>query len=558
MVMTVLLALAMSLHAYAQSSDIPKVSSAYALTNATVIPEPGMMLENTTVIIEDGLITAVGAKVPIPVYARVIRCDSMYLYPGFIEGISHTGIPTRKEDQSERGDSERVDDPGNPPNDKAGVTPEKSAAEAFTSSDKSVSDMRELGFTASHVVPRDGMLPGKGAIILLGDGESAELAVAEGVSMYAQFDPARRMYPGTTIGVMAKWRDLYREAQYMSKHKEVYESSTSGTRRPKYDKATEAMFDVTEGSIPVFFNVPDALDIHKALDLKETLGFDITLCEINQSWLAMDRILAAGVPVFVSMELPEKPKEEKKKDDEEKEVTPEEEAWELKRTQSYDDHMKQAAMLARSGLPTSFSMLEVKSKDLRPNLLRMIENGLDPDTALAALTTVPAEVFGVDGYMGTVTAGKMANVFVSNKPYFEEDSKVKYVFVEGKMYEYEIKEEKKKTKSDADGDEPAADIKGKWSFEVDVMGQVYTGVFTFNGTDGDYSGEMTSDDDGSTTGLDDVSVTGKNLTFSMLQDNEGMQMMLDFDLDIDNDVFEGEVSVGEFGAFEVEGARIPN
>ena len=551
-----LTALVTWLPASAQSSDIPKVSTAYALTNATVVEEPGVVTPNTTVIIENGLIQAVGAKVPIPSHARVIKCDSMYLYAGFIEGISHTGIPQRENSGNRRGsDEERVEDPGNPPNDRAGITPEHSAVEDFKSSDKSVKDMRELGFTASHVVPRDGMLPGKGSLFVLGDGDADQLLVKEDISMFAQFSPARRMYPGTTIGVMAKWRDLYRQADYISRHKKLYSESGGGTTRPKYDRATEAMFNVVDGSVPVYFKTPDALDIHKAVDLKETLGFNLALCEVNQAEYAMDALAEVGGPVFITLELPDMP-DKKEKDEEDEETDPEKEALEKRRQESAEMYKQQAATIARAGLPVAFSTLEVKSKDLHANLLTMIEGGLNADTALAALTTIPAGIFGVDDVMGTVTAGKMANVFVSNKPYFEKDSKVKYVFVEGNMYEYEIKDTKKKKKGDSD--EAPVEIGGKWSYEVDVMGQVYTGVLNFTGTDGDYAGDMTSDEDGETTALDNVAVDGNNVSFSMLMDNSGMEMRLDFELEMAQEDFEGDVSVGTFGTFEIEGSRIPN
>lgn len=551
-----LLVLAMWIPGKAQSDDIPRVSAAYALTNVTVVQEPGVTLENATVVIEHGLIQTVGAKVPVPTHARIIKCDSMYLYAGFIEGISHTGIPTKDSEDRRQGNEDRVEDPGNPPNDKAGITPEKSAVDLFMSSDRTVRDMRELGFTASHVVPRDGMLPGKGSLFLLGTGDADKLVIAENISLYAQFDPARRMYPGTTIGVMAKWRDLYREAEYLSKHKRLYKESGGGTTRPKYDKATEAMFDVVDGTIPVYFKVPDALDIHKAADLKESLGFEIAFCEVNESWYASERIQAMGAPSFVTMDLPDVPKEKKDEDDDDSETNPEREALEQRRAESVEKHFVQAAALARMGIPMAFSTLEVKSKDIHSNVRTMIEHGLNPDTALAAFTTFPAQILGVDDVMGTVTPGKMANVFVSNKPWFDEDSKVKYVFVEGEMFEYEIAEKKKKKRGDESA-EPA-DITGRWSYEVDVMGQVYTGVLNFSGTDGDYRGQMTSDEDGETTDLEGVSVQGTNVTFSMLMDNQGMQMKLDFDIEITDAVFEGDVNVGEFGTYEIEGARIPN
>ena len=81
---------------------------------------------------------------------------------------------------------------------------------------------------------------------------------------------------------------------------------------------------------------------------------------------------------------------------------------------------------------------------MKANLMTMIENGLSEDAALAALTTNPAQLLGIDKMAGTIEAGKMGNVLVSTAPYFTKKSQFKYVFVDGDKYEYEVKDDKKK------------------------------------------------------------------------------------------------------------------
>lgn len=186
----------------------------------------------------------------------------------------------------------------------------------------------------------------------------------------------------------------------------------------------------------------------------------------------------------------------------------------------------------------------------------MVENGLSPDTALAALTTVPAQMLGADAYLGTVTAGKMANLMVSTAPYFEEGSQVRYVFVEGDMFEYEVKKKKKKMAVDENA-EPA-NIKGSWSYEVEVYGDTQTGTIKFVGNDGNYEGELISDQDGETTELSDIEVNGNVITFSMTSDEDGQPLQFDFQLEVTDDVYEGNVSVAQFGSFPIEGEKVPD
>ena len=539
-----------SLQIQAQNSDVPQVTSTYALTNATVIVSPGQMLSNTTVIVEDGLIKAVGAKVNIPLYAKTIPCDSMYIYAGFIEGISHTGIP--KPENEER---PRVDDPGNPPNDVAGITPELQVKDLYSSSDKSVSAKRKLGFTAAHVVPEKGMLPGKGSLMLLGDGDADRMVMKEDVSLFLQLTPARRMYPGTIIGVMAKFRDMYRNAELSKGHSSKYSEDGSGLRRPEYDRATEALFPVVSGDLPVFFKTPNSLHAHKAFMLQDELGFDLVLCELDEAWRLMDELKETGTPIMLTVDLPDEADEKSEEDLEA--MTAEDKALMARRDSVLKTYVEQAARLAEADIPFGFSFLEVKDKDFKANVRRMIEHGLQPQHVLAALTTTPAEMMGVDRYMGTVEAGKMANLVVSTGRYFAEDSQVKYVFVEGDMNEYEVKDKKKKKEKKEGEDEKPASIVGTWSFEVEVPGETQSGTLVFSGTDGDYEGELSAADDDFTTDLDNIEINGSNVTFTSVMDADGQTITLQFDIEVIDGSFEGRVTAGPMGSFPIEGEFIP-
>ena len=76
----------------AQDKELTPVTSTVAFINANIIPEPGKVINNGTVLVSDGLIKEVGRNVSIPPGARIVKADSLYLYPGFILGISHAGI----------------------------------------------------------------------------------------------------------------------------------------------------------------------------------------------------------------------------------------------------------------------------------------------------------------------------------------------------------------------------------------------------------------------------------------------------------------------------------
>jgi imidazolonepropionase-like amidohydrolase len=148
----------------AQSNDeVPEVTRTFALVNARVVQAPGRVMDRATVIVRDGLIATISRDATIPFDAERIDADSLTIYAGFIDGLSHTGIPKPKEEENQ----ERPDDPANPPDEYAGIQPERDARMMLDPKDNSIEKLRQAGFTAAHVVPYGNMLPGSGAVILL-------------------------------------------------------------------------------------------------------------------------------------------------------------------------------------------------------------------------------------------------------------------------------------------------------------------------------------------------------------------------------------------------------
>ena len=155
--------------AWAQSDPTGKrrITSTYAITNATVFKAPGDPGSKATILIKDGVIVGLGTSLALPKEAKVIAGDSLYVYPGFIDGAGSMGISKPK-------DVERPKDfvSSNPADEIAGITPWRSASDSYTAASTQVDDWRKAGFTLSQVVPDGGMLPGKTALVLLGDGKT--------------------------------------------------------------------------------------------------------------------------------------------------------------------------------------------------------------------------------------------------------------------------------------------------------------------------------------------------------------------------------------------------
>jgi hypothetical protein len=547
-----------------EAASLPPVSRTYAITNVNIIQAPGRKIDMGTVVVKDGLIVSVGKNISIPANAIVIKADSMYVYAGFIDGLSRTGITKPKEEQ---GQQQRPKDPGNPKPEEAGITPYQDVRSSLNANDKSIEELRNIGFTTAQVVPYGGMMPGNGAVVLLGGKSVDDMILSSKASFYSELTPAQRVYPATVMGVMAKYRELYRQASLNRSYENMYASNRAGIQRPTTDRVLESFYPVIDKKQPVLFKAEKVMDAQRVLTLQSDLGFPLMLAELKEGWDIINKVKAANAKVFLSLDLPEEKKEEKKEDKkgdavkeeaEKKQDKPktaadvEKEALEKRKAEFIEKYVSQAALYNKSGVKFGFSTMSAKPSNIPANLRRMIKSGLSEDAALAALTTAPAELLGLLDRMGTVDNGKIANLIISDKPYFNEKAKLRYVFVDGNIYKLEVKEAKK-----ADGN-AKAEASGEWKTSIESPQGTYENNLSIQKNGSSHTGTVSGGIVTSPTKLDEVVVDGKSLSYKYSINFSGTPITIVVDATIEGDTFKGTASVSQFGSFPIEGKKSPN
>jgi len=532
-------------HAQSDPTGSSPATTTYAITNATIVPSPGAKIEGGTLVISDGLITAVGTNVEIPANAEVIDGTDLYVYAGFIDGMSNTGA--KRPDAMERPDNLFTPDP---PNEYAGITPQISVLEQLNVDESSIANMRKLGFTISHTVPYGRMLPGKGALLLLRDGTHPDdIILKQEVSLLSQFVGAPGAYPGNTLGIMAKWRNLYRNAELAKQHTELYASNPTGLARPSQDRVLQAFYPILDRSQPIFYSASSLLEAQRALRLQREMGFRLALGNLEQGWDLIDELDNESVSVFMSVDVPEQPEMSDDGDDVSEEVA----QLEARRLEFYNRHMEQFDALRAAGITFGFSTMGVSGSKIKKNIVSMQEFGFDSSEALAALTTNAAELLGISNITGTLESGKLGNAVVTTGPYFSDGSDVKMVFVDGHKYEYEIKEG---GSSDVSA-EAAAGILGTWNYSgISPQGEI-SGTIVFTDETGELTGSISSDQGiYSDVILSNISFVDGTLSFDYSIDFGGQSLELVFVGDVDGNDFEGEIEVAAFStSFPVTGTK---
>ncbi len=529
--------------AFAQNNQaLEPVSNTYAITGANIVVSPGQKIDNGVILMKDGLITGVGKGLTIPSDAIVIKADSMFVYAGFIDGFSHTGVVLPKAEKKEK-----LKYPGNPPRERAGITPQNDVRDYFNPNDPSIGLLRNQGFTVSQVVPHGNFLPGQAAIVLLDGIEVDKMTLTSHAALYSELSGTRGVYPATVMGVMAKWRELYKQASLSKNYETMYVGNPNGIERPKTDRVLESFYPVIDRRQPVLFSSEKVIETQRVIALKNDLGFQLMLGNVKEGWPIIDKLKTSGAKIFLSLDLPEEIKISKKDSTSEDNTSEEKEALTKRKAESIALYTSQAASLSKAGITFGFSANTVKPNDIKANLRRMIAAGLSEDAVLAALTVNPAQMLGLSNRMGTIEKGKMANLVISDKSYFSENAKVKYVFVEGRLNSI----------GEPASNDKKAEVTGTWSYDTETPQGKGSGKLVIEKENNSYIGSITNNFSGQETSVKEIFINGNALSFSYVIDIDGNQLKINVTAEINGNSFDGSMTAGQYGTFPMKGVKDP-
>lgn len=521
-----------------------RISDTYAITNATIFAGPGQAGTKGTIVFREGVIMGMGANLSIPKEAQVIAGDSLYIYPGFIDGAGSMGITKPK-------DPERPKDfvSSNPPDEFAGITPWRSAKDQFAITGSQVDDWRKTGFTISQVIPDGGMIPGQATLMVLGNSSSVNVLV-EKTGIAASFSGSRGMYPATAVGVMAKFRDVYQNTTLALDHSKLF-ASTSGVKRSEMTPTQSAMAAAVQGQIPVIFTAESDLEVRRAISLQKELGFKLILTGLENYENVIDLIKSTGTPVLIKLEIPD---DKAVKNQKEEGVTEATKAQYKRVKEAYDNALKQASLLEKAGIPFGFSTAGAKPGDAMKAIRTMIANGLSEKAAMAALTTNPASILGISRTAGSIEKGKMANFVISTDSIFKEDAQIKHVVADGYIFDYEVK--KKSSNAGTKSDGAVSSITGVWEYTSETPAGSSGGELTIAKTGNEYSGSITYDDPSGagkvSAPIKNVALNGKTLTFQFDVNAGGMSLTVDISGEITGNEMEGTMAIAQFGSFPLK------
>ena len=390
----------------------------HAFTNATIITEPGRVINDGTLVIRNGMIVSVGTNVTVPADARVWDMAGKTIYPGFIDAYTEVGM------KDSRVELDRGAQSWNPQ-----LRAQLSAVDEFNPEGDGSSDLRAQGFTTALSAPPLGIFRGDAAVVELNDGSVANRLVRSGVAQSASLSRSWAFgfgYPTSQIGVIALIRQTLYDADWYDRAHQAYNNNPRGLQRPESNAPLAALRDVVRGTKPILFSTNSDEEILRALRFTDEFNITPWIKGNGNEYKLIDVLTNHSAPLILPLAFPDAP-----------DVESPEEALNENLSSLRDWYLapENPGRLNQAGIPFSFTTdgLENKSHFLR-NLREAVFAGLDSEAALAALTRNPAQLLGIDATHGSISTGKVANFVITDGDLFTDQTRIMDVWVNGDRF----------------------------------------------------------------------------------------------------------------------------
>ncbi|MCI8287137.1 MAG: amidohydrolase [Lachnospiraceae bacterium] len=357
------------------------------------------------ILVENGKIKAICENLAVPDGAEIVSAEGLQVYPGFVEAHGHIGldgygIGYEGMDYNELNDI---------------LSPQMRGIDGVKSLDPALPKAAAAGVTCVCVGPGSANVLGGTFTTIKTVGKRVDdMVVRDGVAMKCAFgENPKRVYrdkkDSSRMTTAALLREiLFKAREYMEK-KEAAGDDIS--KRPAFDIKLEALIPVLKKEIPLKAHAHAAEDLFTALRIAREFDLKITLEHVTEGHLIVKELAQENVPLAVGPTLTSASK------------------FEL-RNKSWTTPGVLAAAGCQVSIITDSPVIPQEYLPLCAGLA--VQAGMDPFAALQAITINPAKHAGIADRVGSLEAGKDADIVITDGCPFEVSTKVKHVFIDGK------------------------------------------------------------------------------------------------------------------------------
>ena len=390
----------------------------FAIRNARIVTVSGPDIENGTVVIRDGKIEAVGASVSVPAGAQTIDGRGLSVYPGMIDAGTNMGLVEVPQGANGTVDTSEVGD----------LNPNAKAIIAVNPHSAHIGVTRVEGITNTLTAPTGGLISGQAALINLLGTAPKEMAVVPQLALVINYPRIggggggfggffQQAPPNLSETLTANERQLeqirkmLRDAEAYGRAQDAYAKDKS-VPRPDHNVVLQSLVPYVRGELPVIFRADREAEIRGAIKFADEMKLKPIILGGNDAAKVASLLKEKNVPVILTgvFSLPSR------EDD------------------AYDYLYESPAKLQQAGvrfcISTGDAGAEVRNLGLYAGMASAF--GLSKADALKSVTLYPAQIMNVADRLGSIEAGKMANLVVTDGDLLEIRSHIRYLFIDGR------------------------------------------------------------------------------------------------------------------------------
>lgn len=390
----------------------------YAIRNAHIVTVSGPDIDNGTIVIRDGKIEAVGAGVSVPPGAQTIDAQGLWAYPGMIDAGTSMGLVEVGQGASGTVDTAEIGD----------LNPNAKAIIAINPHSAHIAVTRVDGVTSAVSLPVGGLISGQAAIVNLVGTSPGEMAVVPYAALVINYPRAGgggggggffTPDPPNLTEALAQANRQLEQIRKMLRDAEAYGRAQDAYARdktlPRADQNVllEPLVPYVRGERPVIFRADREIDIRSAIRFAEEMKLKPIILGGDDAGKVAAFLKEKNVPVILTgiLDLPSR------EDD------------------FYDALYENAAKLQEAGarfcISSGDSGANVRNLPFYAGMAAAF--GLPKADALKAVTLYPAQIMNVADRLGSIEAGKMANLVVTDGDLLETRTHVRHLFIDGRQ-----------------------------------------------------------------------------------------------------------------------------
>ncbi|HXM42202.1 MAG TPA: amidohydrolase family protein [Bryobacteraceae bacterium] len=383
------------------------------LRGATVHPVSGPDIADGSVLLRDGKIAEIGARIAVPKGARVVELKGLHIYPGMIDSATEIGL-------SEIGAVREMNDVS----DIGLFKPQLRAASAVNPASEHIPVTRANGITSVITSPGGGIVAGQSVLMHLSGWTMEDMAVRAPAAMRLEFPNIRtpnRFAAAETPGRTSAYAEAKKRYEQQMRDLNDFMESARRYRQAKavagpdfeIDLKLEAMIPVLDGKLPMLIRAEKEKTIKEAIAFADKQKVHMILERGTEAWKVAAELKAHNIPVVLppTLRLPDE------EDD------------------PYDKPFSIPGELSKAGVKFAFASFGPGDEDNPRNLpyeaAAAVGFGLPREEALKAVTIYAAQIWGVGDEIGSIEKGKWADLIVTDGDPLETRTQIKQMYIKG-------------------------------------------------------------------------------------------------------------------------------